>query len=99
MFTLKTIRKRKQNSDGAIYVSGICGKPLVEGFRGSFSIEAALIMPLVLMCMFMPIWVGVELHQEVKQRAEIEMQMAPLDMIWAMYQQEQMEESEEKYED
>ena len=49
-------------------------------------------MPLVLMCMFMPLWIGIENHQYIKDWVEKQMQVEPMDVIGAMYRQDYMKD-------
>ena len=50
--------------------------------------EAAYIMPLVLLCLFLPIWIGIEQHEEVKTWVEKQQQEEIVNVISAMYQKE-----------
>lgn len=49
-------------------------------------------MPVVLMCMFIPIWIGIENHEQIKQWVEKQMQVEEMDMILAMYRQDYMKD-------
>ena len=49
-------------------------------------------MPVVLMCMFIPIWIGIENHGQIKQWVEKQMQVEEMDMILAMYRQDYMKD-------
>ena len=61
-------------------------------WNASFTIEAAYIMPVVLMCLFMPIWIGIENYGQIKKWVEKQMQEQTMDVIAAMYRQDYMEE-------
>lgn len=68
--------------------------------KASFTVEAAYIMPVVLMCMFIPVWMGIENHEEIKTWIEKQMQVEQKDMILAMYRQDYMKAiGNEWYED
>lgn len=45
-------------------------------------------MPLVLLCMFLPIWMGIEMHQELKESALRLQQEETVDVVSAMYRRE-----------
>ena len=60
--------------------------------KASFSIEAAYIMPVVLMCMFIPIWIGIDSHEQIKQWVEKQQQVETMDMILAMYRQDYLKD-------
>ena len=49
-------------------------------------------MPLVLMCMFMPLWIGIENHQHIKDWVEKQTQVESMDVIGAMYRQDYMKD-------
>lgn len=88
MFTIKKKEERRSDSHGTIYVDGVCSVRALGKCRGSFSVEAAYIMPLVLLCLFLPIWIGIEQHEEVKTWVEKQQQEEIVDVISAMYQKE-----------
>ena len=79
------------NCYGAIYADGIRNFCFMKCYKGSFSIEAALILPVVLMCLILPIGLGVELHQDVKTRAIHIQQEGVMDVIGEMYRKEWVE--------
>lgn len=45
-------------------------------------------MPLVLMCMFVPVWIGIEKQQEIKQWVWKQSQEETVDVILAIYRQD-----------
>lgn len=57
-------------------------------YRGSFSVEAAFIVPLVLLCMFIAIDVGISLYGEVKMQVESQQEERVTDMVGYMYRSE-----------
>lgn len=52
-------------------------------------------MPLVLLCIFLPIWLGIEKYQEIQMWVQREMEVETMDVISAMYRQEYMKELSE----
>ena len=69
-------------------------------YKGSFTIEAAFIIPIILFIGCLTIELGVALHQEVRGQAIEQMKEEPMDVIGCMYRKEFLEElSRELYED
>lgn len=64
----------------------------MKKYKGSYTIEAAFILPLILICICIAIEMGVVLHQEVQTRVESQMKKEPLDMVKAMYRMEYIKE-------
>ena len=44
------------------------------------------------MCLFIPIWIGVESHEDVKLWVEKQRKIQTIDMILAMYRQDYIED-------
>ncbi|MBQ8280385.1 MAG: pilus assembly protein [Roseburia sp.] len=61
-------------------------------YRGSFSVEAAFIVPLVLLCMFIAIDVGISLYGEVEMQVESQQEERVTDMVGYMYRSEFIKE-------
>lgn len=61
-------------------------------YRASLSIEAAYIMPLVLLCLFFPIWLGIDLQDEVKELVHAQQQEEITDIVFCMYRKEFVKE-------
>lgn len=71
----------------------------MKSYKGSFTIEAACVFPIILFCIFIAIDVGINLYQEVKQEAMRQMEEKKLDLISVMYRREFLKELfEEEYE-
>lgn len=64
----------------------------MKKYKGSFTIEAAYILPLILFCICIVIEMGISLHQEVRAQVETQMENKPLDMVKCMYRREYMKE-------
>lgn len=64
----------------------------MKGYRGSFTIEAAYITPLILLCICIAIEAGISLHNEVKTQIVSQMENKQMDMIGAMYRRELVKE-------
>ena len=64
----------------------------MKKYKGSYTVEAAFILPLLLFCICIAIEMGVVLHQEVQSRVELQAKKEPLDMIEAMYRREYIKE-------
>lgn len=60
--------------------------------KGSFTIEASYILPLILVCFFVVINLGVSLHEEVCTLVENQMERKSFDMVKAMYRREYVKE-------
>lgn len=72
----------------------------MRAYKGSFTIEAACIFPIILFCICITINVGITLYQEVKQEAMSQMENEKLDLISVMYRRELVKELfEEEYGD
>jgi len=56
--------------------------------KGSYTIEAAFIFPVVLFCICIVIEVGISLYQDVCAEAMKQGNKEPLDLISAMYRRE-----------
>ena len=61
-------------------------------FRGSYTIEAAYIFPIILMCICMAVVVGISMQEEVRAQVEIQMKQEPFDMVEGMYHREMVKE-------
>jgi len=91
MSSVKEKNTKRSSGDGTVYANRICDVRFVKGLQGSFSVEAAFILPMVLMCLFLPIQVGLEMHQDIKTRAVNIQQNDVVDVISGMYRKEWME--------
>lgn len=60
--------------------------------KGSFTIEASYILPIILACIMVIIEMGVSLHGEVHTQVEVQMEKEPFDMVKAMYRREYVKE-------
>lgn len=60
-------------------------------YRGSFTIEAAFIMPLIFLCICIAIKSGVTLYQEVKNTSEQIIEENQEELIDYMYRKELLE--------
>ena len=60
--------------------------------KGSFTVEASYIMPIILVCILIVIELGISLHGEVFLRIKNQEKKEPLDMINTMYQREYVKE-------
>ena len=54
-------------------------------YRGSFTLEASYILPIILLCICIVIGLGVSLHKTVCMQVEIQSQKETADLIGAMY--------------
>ena len=63
----------------------------MKKYRGSFTIEAAFIMPIVLLCICTAIKIGITLFQEVKNTAEQIIEENQDELIDYMYRKELLE--------
>lgn len=61
-------------------------------YRGSFTVEAACIFPVILFCICITIDVGITLYEEIRQEAMSQMENEKLDLISAMYKRELVKE-------
>lgn len=72
----------------------------MRAYRGSFTIEAACVFPIILFFVCITIDVGIILYQEIKQEAMSQMENEKLDLISVMYRRELVKELlGEEYED
>ena len=92
MFIAKKEIGKRQDSNGAICIRGICRILTVKQCRGSFSLEAALIFPLIMLCFCLAIQIGINLQEEIKEQTEAFMKKEPLNIIACMYRKEYFEE-------
>ena len=60
-------------------------------YKGSFTIEAACIMPLIFMCICIAIESGIILHNEVKNKALLVREEEMVDMVSYLYRKELIE--------
>ncbi len=60
-------------------------------YKGSFTVEAACIVPLILMCICIAIGSGITLHNEVKNRALLVEEEESVDLVSYMYRKELVE--------
>ncbi len=60
--------------------------------KGSFTVEAAFILPIIFACIVVVIEVSVSLREEVCSQVEIQMEKEPFDMIKATYRREYIKE-------
>lgn len=60
-------------------------------YKGSFTIEAACIMPLILLCICIAIESGITLHNEVKSKALLVKEEEPVDLADYLYRKELIE--------
>ena len=88
----KEKNEERQSGNGTIHVNSICEFPFVNRWKGSFSVEAACIIPVVCLCLFMPMWIGIELYQETKQCALNMQETYDEDAVSLMYQRAWLEE-------
>ena len=58
----------------------------MKTYKGSFTVEAACIFPLVLMCICLAIRSGIFLHEEFRMQIMEQEESAPLDLVKGMYQ-------------
>lgn len=61
-------------------------------YRGSFTVEAAFIVPLILLCFCIAINAGISLHEEIKEQILLQEKERPLDMVACMYRREYLKE-------
>lgn len=64
----------------------------MKKYRGSFTVEAAYIVPLILFCICIAIEAGILLHNEVKTQAVSQMEKKTENMIACMYRKELVKE-------
>ena len=57
----------------------------MKKYKGSFTIETALVFPIVLLCICIAIDAGIVLSDEVCAEAKAQMEKRPLDLIGCMY--------------
>ena len=60
-------------------------------YKGSFTIEAACIVPLIFICICIAIESGITLHNEVKNKAMLVREEETVDMVSYLYRKELME--------
>lgn len=61
-------------------------------YKGSFTVEASFILPLILLCICVVIELGITLHQEVRMQVAEKAKEETMDMIDAMYHREYLKE-------
>lgn len=61
-------------------------------YNGSFTVEAALVLPLVLSCFCIAIGAAVSLHHEIYMQIQEHEQKEPLNIIKGMYRKTYAEE-------
>lgn len=61
--------------------------------KGSFSIEASILIPVTVMIMFFAINSGITLYEETKNQAELIGQQEASDIIYMMYRTEEIKEA------
>ncbi|MBR5565400.1 MAG: pilus assembly protein [Roseburia sp.] len=72
----------------------------MRAYKGSFTIEAACVFPIILFCICITMDVGIAFYLEIKQEAMSQMENEKLDLISVMYRRELVKELfEEEYED
>ena len=91
MFHQKKENQKRKNSNGAICIGGICNTSYINACSGSFTIEMALVFPLVMLCFCVAIHTGIALHEEIKQKIEVYEEKRMLDAIACMYRKEYLE--------
>lgn len=91
MFDIKKEKAEGPNCNGSLYAGSLRGVRFME-VKGSFTIEAAYILPVVLLCLFLPVWLGIDLFQEVKMNAEEIERAEVLDTVVCMYRKEWLDE-------
>ena len=64
----------------------------MKKFKGSFTVEAAYILPLVLSCICIVISLSISLHEEVRVQVETQAKEVPADMVKCMYRREFVKE-------
>lgn len=64
----------------------------MKAYRGSFTIEAGYIMPLVLLCLCIAIETGISLYEEVREQVAAQMKQEPLDLVDSMYRRDYVKE-------
>ena len=64
----------------------------MKKYKGSFSMEASYILPIILACILVVIDLSVLLHEEVHVRVKMQMEKASVDMVKAMYRREYIKE-------
>ena len=64
----------------------------MKKYKGSFTIETALVFPIVLLCICITINAGIALFDEVCAEAKDQMEKRPLDLISCMYRREFVED-------
>lgn len=64
----------------------------MKKYKGSFTIEAAYILPLILFCICIAIEMSVSLHGEVRMLVETQRENQPLDIVEYMYRREYVRE-------
>lgn len=71
----------------------------MKKYRGSFTIEAALVLPLVLSCFCIAIGTAVSLHNEICVQIQEQAEKEPLNIVKGMYRRTYVKELlEEVYE-
>jgi len=64
----------------------------MKAHKGSFTVEAACIFSLILMCICVAIWSSIALHEEIRLQIIEQEKQAPLDTIKCMYRREFLKE-------
>jgi len=60
-------------------------------YKGSFTVEAACILPLIFMCICIAIESGITLHNEVKNKALLVTEGERIDIVSYLYRSELIE--------
>jgi len=60
----------------------------MKKLKGSFTIEAAYILPIILICFCIAVEVAITLHEDVRVLVEAQLQKKPMDMIESMYRRD-----------
>ena len=69
----------------------------MKRYQGSFTVEAAIILPIILFCICLVIELGVSMHNEVKIQVGEQIQQKKIDMIKCMYRKEWLESFVENF--
>lgn len=88
MFNVKKEIKKRQNSDGTICNGSIRHFFIVKRCKGSFSLEAALIFPLIMFCFCVAIQAGISLQTELRNQSAEAERKESLDIIECLYRKE-----------
>ena len=67
------------------FAHGLCGNvAIMKKWKASYTVEAALIMPIILFAMFQGLVIGIDLHEQVKKatlRSEKTEEINAIEMI------------------